>query len=114
MGDTLMLPQISEIDEADDLAARFGSALDDFTTRAEKYIGNDVKLDDAAFLLANGIAVDERPRHADPALFARLLVFADDALDEAERIAEDARRLRRALLVGYREFVIDGRRREDV
>jgi hypothetical protein len=59
-----------------------------------------------------GIAVDEKRRYADPATIARLLVFADDTLEDLERIRCDAEKLRRDLLWVYRDCVMEssGRR----
>jgi hypothetical protein len=109
------LPSISDVDRADDKLAGFISDLDAFASRAhEKYVSAGVSLEDAAFMVESGIAVEPSDAAAsDPAVIARLLVFADEVIDEVELIEQRAIALRHALLVGYRETVIErsGRRR---
>jgi hypothetical protein len=101
------LPSISTVDEADDLLARFLSRLEDFAVTAESFGSDPVSLEDAHFLDRAGIDFEHRERIADPATIARLLVFADETLDDADTVRREAARLREALLVIYRYLVID-------
>jgi hypothetical protein len=67
-------------------------------------------MQDAVFLSRNGIALEAQdPREVDPALLARLLVFADELCDDIESTADDAQRLRSAVLICYRHLVLEGR-----
>lgn len=109
MATALTLPPISAVDEADHKLGSFISDLDHLRSEAERFAGESVSLDDAVFLNHAGVEIDEPPREADPALFARLLVFANETIEDAEHIAEDARKLRSALLDAYRYLLIDGR-----
>jgi hypothetical protein len=74
----------------------------------------DEVVEDAVFLSRHGIAgPDEKERrHADPAIIARLLVFADELEGDAESLRDYALRLRGSLLSIYREYVFEptGRR----
>jgi hypothetical protein len=101
------LPSISEVDVADDAIGKFLSDLDWFASAAEKFRGDDVSLEDHVFMDRNGIEFENAPRHVDPAIIARLLVFADEAIDDADKIKRDAERLRGELLTIYRGFVIE-------
>jgi hypothetical protein len=108
------LPAISVVDRADNYAGLLLSELDSITSAVERFAGEEVSLEDAVFLDRHGIALDEEEvRNADPALIARLLVFANELEVDAETIREDAARLRTALLAIYRENVyeLSGRRR---
>jgi hypothetical protein len=107
------LPRISDVDRVN---AKLGSVMSDLDVLASNvaaFFTDDVSHDDAVFMERAGIAVDEKQRHADPATIARLLVFADETLNDLETIRDYALRLRRDLLVAYREFVLEpsGRRR---
>ena len=102
----LYLPKISEVDAADHTIGAFKSDLDKFKSAAETFV-RFVSLNDGMFLEKAGIEVREQRRNADPAIIARLLVFADEVLDDVDQIREDALALRRDLLTAYREFVIE-------
>ena len=108
------LPPISEVDRADEKLGSFKSDLDSIRSQTKVFAGNDVSLEDATFLSKTGVEFAERPRSTDPATIARLLVFADEVLDDVEDIREDAKKLRQDLLWAYRMFVIEpsGRRRD--
>jgi hypothetical protein len=107
-GSALSLPPISAVDAADESLGSFKSELASMKLEAATFV-SFVPLDDAHFLDQAGIEVQEPRRHIDPALIARLLVFADDILDDVEYIRKDALALRGSLLTAYREFVIEGR-----
>jgi hypothetical protein len=106
----VFLPRISDVDAADNKLGSFMSDLDSLTSDVETFSRDAVPLDDADFLHRASIAYEDRERHADPATIARLLVFADEGLEVAGRIREDATRLRKALLAIYREQVIEADR----
>jgi hypothetical protein len=107
------LPSISEVDRADEKLGSFMSDLDFFASDVAAFVREDVSLEDAAFMARAGIAVEEKCRYTDPATIVRLLVFADETLDDLDRIRDDAQKLRGDLLWAYRECVIepDGRRK---
>ena len=106
----IRLPAISHVDRADDRFGLFRSDLDSLRSQLEQFGGDDMPIADAVFLYDNGITLDEQePREVDPAILARLLVFADELLDDLDSVAEDAKRLRSAVLDNYRHLVIEGR-----
>jgi hypothetical protein len=102
------LPTIASVDRADAHVGKLMSDLEGITMAVERFAGDDVSLEDAVFMTEAGIAVGQPRRDAEPATFARLLVFADELLGDTEQIAELAQRLRSALLLSYREAVIEG------
>ena len=106
VGPALTLPAISRVDVADRRIGDFMGDLEKFRRQAETF-ASFVPLDDAYFLERAGIEVQEQRRHADPAIIARLLVFAVDVLEDADRIREDALALRGHLLAAYHQFVVE-------
>jgi hypothetical protein len=108
------LPRISDVDTADEHLGRFMSALDSFASEVDAFSRDPVPLDDAHFLFKAGIEYEHRERHADPATIARLLVFADEVLDNLEYVRAEATRLRKALLTIYRYQIIESERGGDV
>jgi hypothetical protein len=109
--ETLFLPAISAVDAADEKIGSFLSDLDMITSDVAIFAGDEMPLADAVFMSKHGIKIPTgRPRHADPATIARLLVFANEIVDDADSIKRDAEKLREALLSIYRNHVIDGRR----
>ena len=104
---TMYLPGISEVDDADGKLGSLLSDLDVFVRATEQFSGDDIPLEEALFLDKSGIAFENAPRHVDPAVIARLLVFAEEALDDAEKIRDQPESLRSALLSIYRNYVIE-------
>jgi hypothetical protein len=102
-----MLPPISDVDKADELIGGFLSDLDDLHRRVNE-LTRTVPLEDLAFTEANGIQLDNRPVHIEPAAVARLLVFADEVIEDAAHIAEYAEKIRGGVLRLYRNHVIEG------
>jgi hypothetical protein len=107
------LPTISAVDRADNHLGMLLSDLDWMSSHIERFADEEVSLEDAVFRTDNGIDVDEAPRHVDPAIIARLLVFANELEVDAEAIREYAGRLRASLLSIYRQHLVEpsGRRR---
>jgi hypothetical protein len=103
------LPAISVVDRADDHLGRLLSDVDAMTSAVESFVGDGMPLHDFLFLRQSGIAIEDSPRHPDPATLARLLVFANELADDAKAIEDYAQRLRAALLTTYRECIIDRR-----
>ncbi len=104
---TRYLPSISEVHAADEALGRFMSELNHFAGVARTFRDSDVPLDDAFFLSRSGIGFEDAPRHVDTAVIARLLVFADDAIEVADVIRDEAAGLRQTMLHIYRDYVID-------
>ncbi len=97
---TLFLPTISAVDEADELACTLMSSLDQLAAAAERFAGDDVPRNES------GIPLEEPPpRHVDPAVVARLLVFSNQLEGDIDTIGEYTERLRDALLRAYVELV---------
>ena len=107
MPEILHFPSVAEAEAAKHKLDSFMSDLDRLVTVAEHFAGKDMTLEEARPADARGWPDDERERDVDVAAFARLLVFSDEALADAELIAAEARRLRQALLTSYREYVIE-------
>lgn len=108
MSQTLALPAPSVVDAAEAHLGELLSELDSFVHAAEVFSGHQLPLEDAVFLSRNGIEPDPEPsRHVDPAIIARLLVFADELLDDVDAIRAHAENLRRLLLTSYRRHVIE-------
>ncbi len=106
----LRLPSVDEINLADDQLAAAKSALDDFTSRAQAFVGlvetipEGVTLED---FIADQAATE---REVDVEALARLLVFADELLEDADDIRAYAIALRQHLLTSYRSYVLEPRR----
>jgi hypothetical protein len=107
------LPAISAVDRADEHLGLLLSDLDWMTSDVASFAGESVSLDDAVFLMSHHIEVGEPERHVDPAIIARLLVFANELESDAESIREYSNQLRDSLLSIYRQRLCEpsGRRR---
>jgi hypothetical protein len=102
------LPAISDVDRADDHLGHLLSDLDSLTSEIERYAGETVPIGDHVFLSANGIAPDDEPdEYVDPAIIARLLVFANELEEDGETVLDYGRRIRGSLLWIYRERVFE-------
>jgi hypothetical protein len=103
-----VLPSLEEVAEADDKLGSAVAAIDDFATRVKRLIGDVLPVADYAFMSKAGITfADPEPAPLDAVTFARLLVFADEAVTDAENLREYAEALREALLTLYRSEVIE-------
>lgn len=104
------LPTLNDIEEADNKLGSFMSSLDWFTSEAEAIDkGREIPLDVAAAMIRNNVEFEDSfPYEHDDKTFARLLVFADELLNDAESIERDAHRLRQALLGIYLHQVNPG------
>jgi hypothetical protein len=101
------LPAISDVDRADDHLGHLLSALDSLTDEIEHY-AEGAHIEDYVFLTGNGIAPDDEPdEYVDPAIIARLLVFANELEEDGEAVVEYGRRIRGSLLWIYRERVFE-------
>ena len=114
MAAQLALPSVEEVDAVDEKLGSFLSDLDDFASRVQGLVEPAKSLEDCSFLVRAGIAVgDEAPSNLDPAVFARLLVFADELLGDAQHITDYAAKMGQNLLWIHREVVLDPATRRD-
>jgi hypothetical protein len=95
------LPTWDELMLADYKIGSFTSDLVDMASSVQHFMA-PVPLEDALWMDRHGIAVSE-DREVDLTLLLRLVAFATSALDDAERIAEDARQIQKNALALYYE-----------
>jgi hypothetical protein len=101
------LPSIHEVDEADNQLGSFLSDLDHLVSTVKTLAGGDLSLEEATRLVEVGKPLPHHHLHIDPAVFARLLVFADELERVAQSVKKDAGELRFSLLSLYRFEVIE-------
>ena len=106
----LSLPTLEEVEATDHKLGSALSDLDDFAHRVERMCGDTQSVDDYAFMVTAKVTLPSEPIAYDGERFARLLVFADELVEDAERLRKDAERLRAHLLQLYRSEVTDGPR----
>jgi hypothetical protein len=96
------LPMWEEIELADYKIGSFTSDLDSIASSVATACKPAVPIEDAVWMDQHGIAVSE-DREVDLTLLLRLVAFATSALEDAERIAEDARKIQQNALSLYHE-----------
>jgi hypothetical protein len=105
--ETLRLPERAVVEAADEKIGGAMSDLNWFGHLVDKMNGDTISVADHVAMVKLGVTFEEDEVVVDLVDFARLLAFADEAIDCAETIADEAAKLRRGLLSLYRERVIN-------
>jgi hypothetical protein len=103
------LPSLGEIEATDEKLGSTLSDLECFASIVKHLCGDEppLPLDEALSRLREGTLPDLPAFEYEAAQFARLLVLADEVLEDAERLGSYASELRDGLLQLYRDRVLE-------